>query len=245
MVYIKGGTFQMGSAYLEPGRFGDEIPIHTVELDGFWMGKFEVTNAQYRRFKSDHNSGSWGDYGVNEDCQPVANVSWNDTKAFCEWLAGRTGRTFRLPTEAEWEYACRAGTKTARFTGDSDASLKGYANVLNPFVKHEFGLPWDSFSWEDGHKVASPVGSFKPNPWGLYDMIGNVWEWCEDWYGPYSSASAKNPKGPSSGKYRVLRGGSSGHDPSSCRSALRYYDGPSYRVVLHGFRVAGDSLGGL
>jgi formylglycine-generating enzyme required for sulfatase activity len=245
MVYIEGGSFEMGSPSSESGRDADEGPVHTVELDGFWIGKFEVTNAQYRRFKSDHNSGSFGGYGVNEDSQPVVKVSWNDAKAFCEWLSGRTGKTFRLPTEAEWEYACRAGTRTARFPGNSDASLEAYANVFNPSIKRENDLDWDSFTWEDRHKVASPTGSFKPNPWGLYDIIGNAKEWCEDWYGPYLSASAKNPKGASLGEYRVLRGGSWVHSPGDCRSANRDWSDPKDIINPYGFRLAGDFLGGL
>jgi formylglycine-generating enzyme required for sulfatase activity len=247
MVYIKGGSFEMGSPKSEQDWavdqglkrewVDDEGPVHTVELDGFWMGKFEVTNAQYRRFKSGHNSGSHEGNDLNEDSQPVVNVSWDDAKAFCEWLSSRTGRTFRLPTEAEWEYACRAGTRTARFTGDSDASLEGYANVADATAKRAWSN-WTTFSWSDGHNVASPVGSFKPNPWGLYDMIGNVWEWCEDWHGPYSSASVKNPTGASSGSDRVDRGGGWGGNPSICRSADRSYISPGITLYDLGFRVA-------
>jgi len=236
MVWIPGGTFQMGSPSSESGRGSNEGPVHTVELDGFWMGKTEVMNAQFRKFRSSHDSGSYEGNCLNGDNQPVVSVSWEDAKAFCDWLANRTGQPFTLPTEAQWEYACRAGTATARFTGDSDASLHGYANAADATAKRKWSN-WTCFSWDDGYAVSSPVGIFKANQFGLYDMIGNVWEWCADWYGDYISGRQENSTGPSSGPTRVFRGGCWFIPPKYCRSAYRYGVTPERRSRDLGFRV--------
>ena len=247
-VWIEPGSFMMGSR-LSPAAlvsnyggkesyFDDEYPRHQVTLtQGFWMGKYEVTNAQYRRFKSSHNSKDYKGNDFNGESQPAVSVSWNDAVAFCNWLSERTGETYRLPTEAEWEYACRAGTETQRYWGDDDGTMGQYANTYDRTGKAAFSFFWDAAETTDGHKVTAPVGSFKANGWGLHDMIGNVYEWCGDWYGDYPSGPVADPSGASSGAYRVLRGGSWLIIPWSCRSANRNWGDPTVTSSLDGFRV--------
>ena len=161
-----------------------------------------------------------------DDDRPVGNVSWNDTQEFCEKVSAlaeerAAGRGYRLPTEAEWEYACRAGTTTAWSFGDQESLL-------------------GDFAWfkDNAERESHPVGQKKPNPFGLYDMHGNVWEWCSDWYGDYASSSATDPIGPPSGSIRVLRGGSWSYTAGYCRSAYRIRSNPSYRRSHYGFRLA-------
>jgi formylglycine-generating enzyme required for sulfatase activity len=257
MVWIPSGRFEMGSrmsaeevvkkyrgAAGDEQNLADEHPVHEVELDGFWLGKFEVTNRQYRKFQPGHDSGSFQGWGLNSDDQPVVEVSWTDAKAFCDWLSQKTGKTYTLPTEAQWEYACRAGTTTERYWGDDDDQMGKYANTADRTLKRDLGAKVPS-SWvfadtTDGYVVSAPVGRFKPNAFGLYDMIGNVWEWCEDWYDEkyYASSPLRNPTGPSVGAQRVLRGGSWGIGPESARSAYRCWFSPEGRVLFFGFRLA-------
>jgi len=226
LVYIPAGSFRMGSRDSEQGRGNDEDPVHTVKLDGFWMGKYEVTFEQY---KAATGSSHLGDHHFRTE--PVVLVSWNDATGFCRKLTDKVGRasppatvgrTFRLPTEAEWEYACRAGSKTRFCFGNSEGELGDYA--------------W--YEANSGNKT-HPVGEKKPNAWGLYDMHGNVEEWCGDRYGEkyYGESDRKNPQGPASGKYRVLRGGTGYFHPQHCRSAYRSRRLPSYENFLIGFRV--------
>ena len=225
LVWVPSGSFQMGSSKPEQDKavkdgarrewVSNEGPVHTVELDGYWMGKFEVTQEQYEAVTGSNPSDFKGPKN------PVEMVSWNDAVEFCKSLSRKTGRTFRLPTEAEGECACRAGSSTRFCFGDSDGGLGDYA-------------------WYDGNSgnQTHPVGEKKPNAWGLYDMHGNVWEWCRDCYGNYNAGSAKNPQGPSSGGSRVLRGGSWRYsDPNTCRSARRAADLPTHSNNLRGFRV--------
>ena len=218
MVWIPAGSFQMGSPESESGRYDDEGPVHAVALDGFWMGTTEVTQAQYNMVMGTNPS-----YfkGAN---LPVDSVSWNGAMAFCRRLSERTGKTYTLPTEAQWEYACRAGSMTRFSFGNSDSDLGAYA-------------------WYRGNSNSRthPVGTKRPNAWGLYDMHGNVWEWCLDWYGAdfygTAAARAKNPVDNNAANERVLRGGSWRLDPLFCRSARRSWGSPAdaYRSV--GFRV--------
>ena len=220
MVYIRGGTFQMGSPESEQPRGNDEGPVHPVELDGFWMGKFEVTQEQYQQITGKNPS------HFKDAKNPVEQVSWNDAKAFCDTLSQKTGQAFRLPTEAEWEYACRAGSQTAYSFGDSESQLGDYA-------------------WYDRNsgRRTHPVGGKRPNAWGLYDMHGNVYEWCGDWYDSdyYKNSPRKNPTGPSSGSSRVNRGGSWISSPWGCRSAFRYRGTPGITFNYLGFRVAASA----
>ncbi|MBX3176682.1 MAG: formylglycine-generating enzyme family protein [Candidatus Hydrogenedentes bacterium] len=252
LVWITPGAFMMGSSdSLDRSEFGPEVrshksetPRHEVEISrGFWMGRHEVTNAQFRRFRPGHNSGAYRGFSLDGDAQPVVNVSWEDARAFCDWLSSETGFAFRLPSEAEWEYACRAGSSELYAEGDTPASLRGFANVMNPSVAGVLGFDWTPFPWEDGISVTSAVGQFRPNAWGLYDMHGNAWEWCADWFdeGYYARSPARDPQGPSSGTVRVQRGGSWSDTPWYCRSAFRNARSPELARVYDGFRVAGTA----
>ena len=182
---------------------------------------------------------------------PVVNVSWHDAHAYVQWLndtvAGTgAGIRYRLPYEAEWEHACRAGTNTRFFTGDSPDSLQGFANVQDESFLDVFPnvdlKKWQSFPFNDLSPFTSPVGQYAANPFGLQDMLGNVWEWCEDWYGVYPTGTVTDPTGPSSGSYRVFRGGSALLDARYARSAERFRNGPGYRLLNLGFRPALSSV---
>ncbi|MFM8704538.1 MAG: formylglycine-generating enzyme family protein, partial [Planctomycetia bacterium] len=172
---------------------------------------------------------------------PGVNVSWNDAVAFCEWLSRKENKKYRLPTEAEWEYACRAGTPTPFWNGDDPEGLAASDNVADGTAQAKFS-GWTAIRGRDGHVFTAPVGSFdRPNRFGLEDMHGNVGEWCADWYddGYYANFPASDPKGPSSaGSFRVIRGGSWSYNPVDCRSAYRN-DGltPTRRSARVGFRV--------
>ncbi|MFH0795706.1 MAG: SUMF1/EgtB/PvdO family nonheme iron enzyme [Candidatus Omnitrophota bacterium] len=216
MVLIPPGEFLMGSPASEEGRGNDEIQ-HTVRITkSFYLGKYEVTQEQWEAIMG--NNPSYFKGARN----PVEMVSWND----CQEFLGRlnqliSGGGFRLPFEAEWEYACRAGTTTAFHYGDS-LSLD-QAN----FYKGLF---------RKNRKETTPVGSFSPNAFGLYDMHGNVWEWCSDWYGEYPTALQIDPEGPPTGSYRVMRGGAWCYSAFCCRSADRVNCGPAVRQRDFGFR---------
>ncbi len=193
-------------------------------------GKFE--------FKAEY---SWRNPGFEQtDEHPVVCVSWNDAVAFCEWLSRKEGKSYRLPTEAEWEYACRAGTSTRYWCGDDQEKLAEVANVADATAKAKFPDWKFSISASDGYVFTSPVGSFRPNPFGLYDMHGNALQWCADWYDKkyYEKSSADDPTGPSSGSSRVLRGGSWSDGPGDVRSAFRLWCSPDGRDFGTGFRVS-------
>jgi sulfatase modifying factor 1 len=177
---------------------------------------------------------------------PVVNVSWNDCNAFCEWLSGKEGKNYRLPTEAEWEYACRARTNTRFWTGDDPESLAYKENVADRTAKTYVGesitLSWKYIKAEDGQALTAPVGSFRSNGFGLYDMAGNVSEWCGDWYGAdygerIAGKSAVDPRGPPTGSFRVIRGGGWDNNPVNCRSASRLSGRATDRGASLGFRV--------
>ena len=215
-VFIPAGEFQMGSSDSGKGRGSEEGPVHRVRITRpFYMGKYEVTQGEWQRIMGENPSHFKGDRN------PVEKVSWND----CQEFLSRAGDGLRLPTEAQWEYACRAGSRERFCFGSDDASLGGYA-------------------WYSGNsgETTHPVGEKIPNAWGLYDMHGNVWEWCADWYdgGYYANSPAEDPQGPSSGQFRVLRGGSWVIGAVLCRSANRVGVGPDgrgSRVGGGGFRV--------
>jgi formylglycine-generating enzyme required for sulfatase activity len=253
---------------LKAELFKDEHPRHRVRITRpFYLGTCHVTRGQFRQFVADtgyktdaekgNNPGargwdpdkgefrfgekySWGNAGFEQtDEHPVVNVSWNDAVAFCKWLSRKEGKTYRLPTEAEWEYACRAGTTTRYYSGDDPETLAVVGNVADATLKAK--LPWTgTIKASDGYVFTSPVGSFKPNACGLYDMHGNAWQWCADWYGAeyYAASPANDPAGPGSGRYRVLRGGSWSYGPEFIRSAARIRSAPNHRVYFTGFRVA-------
>ena len=211
MVLIPADNFKMGSPASEKGRTDDE-GLHQVTItEQYYMGKYEVTQEQWEAVIG-HNPSS-----KNKGAKlPVTDVSWSDCQEFLKRLNEKSNAGYRLPTEAEWEYACRAGTSTAYSVGDS--LTESDANILGSSIK--------------------TVGGYKPNGFGLYDMHGNVWEWCEDWYGAYSVAAVTDPKGPAKGEYRVLRGGSFGNDGPLARSSYRGNDAPSYRYSFVSFRLA-------
>jgi formylglycine-generating enzyme required for sulfatase activity/uncharacterized caspase-like protein len=221
MVYIPSGKFTMGSPPEEKGSEDERPQIKDVNVSAFYMGKYEVTQAQWQAIMG-NNPANFKDNLQN----PVETVSWDDAQEFCKKLSQKTGREFRLPSEAEWEYACRAGTTTAYSFGDNTSLLEVYA--------------W--YSDNAGSKT-HPVGQKKPNPWGLYDMLGNVWEWCQDSYEKYGGESdliRKTGKAITKGndnRSRLLRGGSWFNLAQLCRSAYRYHDDARYQDYFIGFRV--------
>ena len=227
LVLVPAGTFTMGSAPDERDREPDEGPARNVTITKpFYIGICEVTQQQYETVMGKNPSRFRGPR------RPVEGVWWSHTVEFCTRLSKSTGRTVRLPTEAEWEHACRAGT-TSRFSfGDSYYDLPGYAHYSDVLL---------ATTAPSGEAPAgtSEVGSRKPNNWGLYDVHGNVFEWCSDWYrDSYSGLAQTDPEGASSGAYRVLRGGSWSSPPWQCRSAYRHRftaDGRFNHLI--GFRV--------
>jgi len=177
---------------------------------------------------------------------PVVQVSWNDATAFCNWLTKKSGKAVGLPTEAQWEYACRAGTKTAYPWGDNPDDGKGWANCGDQSLQKKLpNAPATSkfFSWDDGFVFTSPVGSFKPNAFGLYDMTGNVWQWCQDRYRDYDKGAATDPTGAVVGSARVLRGGSWVVNPGYCRAACHNRYDAETRGDDDGFRVVAAAGG--
>jgi len=226
LVYIPAGMFKMGSPSDEKDRFRDEGPQYEVIIsEGFWIGRTEVTQHQYKLVTNAQPWSRQKDVHKSPD-NPAVYVSWQNAVDFCKKLSQMEGKTYRLPTEAEWEYACRAGTTTEFSFGDSSSSLGDYAW----FKDNAFQV---------GQEYAHPVGQKKPNSWGLYDMHGNVRELCSDWYDEdyYFNSLSVDPKGPSSGKYRCLRGGSWFNSMGRLRCAYRYRCRPKFRNHSIGFRV--------
>jgi formylglycine-generating enzyme required for sulfatase activity len=241
-VWLPAGCFGMGSPASEAGRDPDEGPVHEMCVDGFWMGKTEVTNAQYRKFNINYDSENYREYPLNADNQPVVWISWQEAKAFADWLSARSSGLyrFRLPTEAEWEYACRAGAATARFWGaDPDQSCR-YANVADDTARRRWPH-WETHDCNDGYEVTAPVGSFEPNAFGLYDMLGNAFEWCEDTYSEdaYRKHQRNNPIYTGEGSERVIRGGAWYSWPAGGRCAGRSDHPPegTTRDYFLGFRL--------
>jgi len=223
-VYVPAGTFKMGSPTREKGRDEDEARYTVTITKSFYIQATEVTQGQWRRMM-ETNPSYYKDCG--DEC-PVERVSWNDCQAFIRKL-NRLENTnqYRLPTEAEWEYACRAGTTKAFANGGITESQCG----LDPNL--------DLMGWYCGNSGSQthPVGKKRRNAWGIYDMHGNVWEWCEDWYGPYPKKNATDPTGPSAGRKKVIRGGSCLNAASGCRSAYRGRDSEFGRGRDLGFRL--------
>ena len=258
-----------GDDLLKADWFKNEHPQHRVRITkSFYLGTYHVTRGQFRQFvaatayKTDAEKGetpaawgwnpdkkgfefnekySWRNAGFEQtDEHSVVNVSWNDAVAFCKWLSGKEGKTFRLPTEAEWEYACRAGTTTRYSSGDDPETLAKVGNVADATFRAKFPSYKYGIKASDGFVFTAPVGKFKPNAFGLYDMHGNAWQWCSDWYGAeyYAASPVDDPTGPDSGNGRVLRGGSWIGGPYSTRSSLRFRFAPVDRKIDTGFRVA-------
>ncbi len=211
MIRIESGTFEMGSNEHE-----SEKPIHPVSLSTFEMSKYPVTQQQWQAIMGNNPSR----FTQDENC-PVENVSWGDTQKFLQKLNELTQRTYRLPTEAEWEFAARGGLKPKgyEYAGSNNLAEVGWYNK------------------NAGNKT-HPIGQKNPNELGLYDMSGNVWEWCQDWYGEYPNEPQTNPNGAKSGGRRVLRGGSWLLGAAYCRVAVRDHNVPTYRLHDAGFRLA-------
>jgi formylglycine-generating enzyme required for sulfatase activity len=252
---IPDGEFFMGSLESDRDASENEKPQHRVRItQPFYLGIHPVTRGQFRRFVEANSyrseaekddKGGWGRVAGQKwvqdpkftwhspefdqtDDHPVVNVSWNDAKAFSDWLSRQEGQNYRLPTEAEWEYACRAGTTTRFSFGDDGNALGQHA-----------------WYFANSNNQAHPVGKKKPNAFGLYDMHGHVWEWCSDWYGAdyYKRLPAVDPQGPGPAANKVIRGGSwdSGHQHA--RSACRFWLAPGYRGSNRGFRLARGQSG--
>jgi len=257
-----------------PDYFKDEYPPHRVRISkSFYMGKHEVTIGDFKHFVEDtgyktepekDGEGGWGydphtgqcdgrfahfnwrNTGfLQTDDHPVVNITWNDAVAFCQWLSRKEGKTYRLPTEAQWEYACLAQSSMRYHYGNSPDELVKAANVLDAKGRTTFPHVQElTFHPGTEMKFTIPVGSMKSNQFGLYDMHGNVWEWCADWYGAdyYSNSPVDDPAGPDSGKRRVRRGGGWNSFPLWARASFRNWNKPQSRCVNLGFRVAGESL---
>ena len=261
-IRIHGGEFTIGSPESEVGRQKDEIQ-HSARVSDFYMSKYAVTVSEFRRFMKESNyltdaekgGGSWIFDGVNvlkkagvnwrhgvwgslrsqnEDNHPVLHVSWNDAVAYCQWISKKTGLQFRLPTGAEREYACRAGSQTPFNTGE---------NITTDQANYDGNYPYMHNKKGEYRAKTVAVNSFAPNAWGLYNMHGNVLEWCSDWYGLNYYAECKttgiviNPAGPATGLTHVLRGGSWNDFAMRCRSAARDSGTPEFRSNYTGFRL--------
>lgn len=218
---IPKGSFLMGSPIEEKDRGGDEGPVHRVKISqSFYLGKFEVTQAQWEAVMG-YNPAIFQQQSTHLQ-HPVESVSWSACQAFIDKLNAKGIGYFRLPTEAEWEYACRAGTSTRYYWGED-----------------EKGSEANDYGWINSRSFAMthPVGQKKPNAWGLYDMNGNVWEWCQDWYGPYSADQQRDPQGPMTGKSKVFRGGSWFDFAPTQRSANRHRHGLEKAYTAIGLRL--------
>jgi formylglycine-generating enzyme required for sulfatase activity len=258
-----------GIDVLKAEDYMSEHPQHRVRITKpFYLGTCHVTRGQFRQFVADtgyktdaekgEKPGAWGwnpdakESQFNEkyswrtvgfkqiDEHPVVDVSWNDAVAFCKWLSGRDGKTYRLPTEAEWEYACRAGTTTRYYSGDDPETLAKVGNVADATTRSTFPHWIGRVNASDSYVFTAPVGSFKPNAFGLYDMHGNASQWCADYYAAeyYAASPTDDPTGPDFGNERAARGGSWLCGPLNARSATRFGLKPDYRDDSVGFRVA-------
>jgi len=257
LVYVPSGAFAMGSS----AGHADEMPVHRVEIDrSFWMGRLEVTNEQYRRFDASHDSrlehgdflhfsGRERGYTLREPRQPVVRVSWDQALEFCRWLSQETGETFTLPTEAEWEYACRAGTATSLSFGEVDSDFSRFANLADASFQKvdlfDWGLPLGAIPeirpavarFDDGARVSSVAGEREPNAWGLHDMHGNVAEWTFSHEAAYPFRSSDRCQQESGAGRRVVRGGSWYDRPRYATSSYRGGYHRYQRVFDVGFRV--------
>ena len=216
MVEVRGGTFRMGATSEQGSDVWEfEKPVHSVTLSGYYIGKTEVTQALWKAVMGSNPSEFKGDN------LPVENVSWYDCQEFIRKLNSLTGQHFRLPTEAEWEFACRGGNNSLGY------KYSGSDNI-------------DNVAWYDGNSgdKTHPVATKSANELGIYDMSGNVWEWCCDWYGDYTSGALTNPNGPESGSLCVLRGGCRRYSAGDCRSSNRLSDVPTGRGGYLGLRLA-------
>jgi len=228
-VHVPPGAFVMGSPVHEPGRADDEIEHEVTLTRGFYLLATPVTQGLWKAVMGTNPSCFKGD-----DLLPVETVSWHQCQEFLNRLNREGSERYRLPTEAEWEYACRAGTSTPFAGGE----------IMELFCASDPNL--DAMGWYCGNsgRRSRPVGQKKPNAWGLYDMQGNVCEWCQDWYGEYSADAKVDPLGAPSGSGRVIRGGSWFSNAKNCRSASRFYWSPASGADFLGFRLVKESKNG-
>lgn len=239
MIQISKGTYTRGSPEDEVGRSSNEGPPHLVTLTyDFFISKYEITNQLYLLFEPDHTIPSVGTMQQDLDHLPAVNVSWKKANEFCQWLSDETQYTFSLPTEAEWEYVCRAGSQTRRPWGvdADDEEICSMANAADISSTTEFFFK-SLVPCNDGYPGLAPVGSFPPNAFGIHDMMGNVWEWCEDYFVLYNDQPLTDPRGPTNGLSRVFRGGSWQEGPGKLRSANRSAAPPDEIHPALGFRV--------
>jgi formylglycine-generating enzyme required for sulfatase activity len=222
-VWIAPGTFTMGSPSDEKGRGDDEIPHKVKFTKGFYIGIHTVTQGEWLAVMGNNPSEFKGEKNL-----PVEQVSWDDCQEFCKKLTDKEKKAYRLPTEAEWEYTCRAGTTSPFHFGATIATDQANYNGTFTYGNGKRGVY---------REKTMPVGRFPTNAWGLHDMHGNVWQWCHDWHGSYPQKDVVDPQGPKTGKNRVLRGGSWGSNPIFCRSANRNFSEPGTRTEFYGFRV--------
>ena len=241
LALISAGKFTMGSPADELHRYADELQHQVAITRAFYLGVHEVTQGQYEKimgtnpsFFSANGGGKQRVESKDTSAYPVERVSWNDAVEFCKKLSDKEGKKYRLPTEAEWEYACRAGTKSVFHTG----------NDMNSNLANINGLSYSSYGKEASgpfHRSTVKIGEYKDqaNAFGLFDMHGNVQEWCSDWYAAdyYKSSPKEDPSGPKDGAERVLRGGAWPSSAKACRSAMRNHLPPEDRVFTAGFRV--------
>ncbi len=242
LILIPAGESMMGSSLSEEGRFDCEGPLHQVYLDAFYIGEKEVTVGQWKIFIED-TAYKWDKWSLlNQyapgDNYPIVFVTWEDAQSFCRWLSKKEEKSYRLPTEAEWEKAARGGLQGKRYPWGNetpDGTQCNYADKNTDFS-------WSDKRVDDGYTFTAPAGSFPPNGYGLYDMAGNAWEWCQDWFDwdYYKDSPAKNPKGSSSGIDRVMRGGSWCNDATIIRCAFRGFILPNVPNHPRGFRLAMD-----
>jgi formylglycine-generating enzyme required for sulfatase activity len=236
MIFVEGGTFTMGCTSEQGGDCNkNEKPAHSVTVNSFYIGMYEITQAQWRAIMG-KDRGKAGDL-------PVEMVSWNDVQEFILKLNAKTGKQYRLPTEAEWEFAARGGTKSKGYKYSGSNNLDDVAwhrdncRVKTRFNETRLAEEAGVFN-KNGFLTAHPVGTRQANELGIFDMTGNAWEWCEDWYDKYNSSPSTNPRGPSSGSRRVFRGGGWFYPAKFARVTLRSSAPPGFRHITIGFRLA-------
>ncbi|WP_085441075.1 formylglycine-generating enzyme family protein [Magnetofaba australis] len=239
LTFVKApaGCFTMGYDLGEPNN---ERPAHEVCLDPFWVATLEVSNAQFRLWRPEHDSGSAKGFSLDRDQHPAVMLSWLDAVNYAKWLNTLHPGRFDLPTEAQWEYAARAGGKSVRHWGETKELMCRYANISDPPAPTALKRgPGADYACNDGYLVSAPTGRFTPNDWGLYDTLGNVWEWTRDRFAPhyYLYSPRDNPVGPQSSPSRVVRGGSWRSKALDARASKRNDWSPKHRLDDVGFRL--------
>jgi len=239
LIKIPAGEFIMGSPPEEKDRFTSEGPVHQVYLDEYYIGEKEVTVGEWRKFTNEVFY-PWDKWSLLEtyapgESHPILFVTWEDAQAFCRWLSKKEKKIYRMPTEAEWEKAARGGMQGKKYPWGDEPPNGTQCN----FADKNTEFPWSDKNSDDRYVFTAPVGSFPPNGYGLYDIAGNAWEWCEDWFdwNYYQYSPKKNPKGSDSGIDRVMRGGSWCNDASLIRCAFRGAIFPDVPNHPRGFRV--------